>query len=213
MNLLSETQLATFKKELLKTKANLLKTASNTDPKDSQGDNVGELSMYDNHPADMGTELYERSKDIALNIHAQSELEKVEAALIAIGEKTYGICEKCGEEIPLERLQAIPYTSFCVEHSPEQKIPHDRPVEEEVIIPPNTNTFANRGTEKIIDDQDSFQEIAKVGTSETPSDFVGDYDSLDELYENNNTNKYVEEIEGIVAAGIDGKEIEDERYD
>ena len=32
----------------------------------SQRGSVGELSAYDNHPADMGTELYEREKDFAL---------------------------------------------------------------------------------------------------------------------------------------------------
>ena len=32
----------------------------------SHRETVGELSAYDNHPADMGTELYEREKDFAL---------------------------------------------------------------------------------------------------------------------------------------------------
>lgn len=39
-------------------------------------DSVGELSSYDNHPADTGTELFEREKDIALNDHAEYEVEK-----------------------------------------------------------------------------------------------------------------------------------------
>ena len=47
---------------------------------------VGELSAYDNHPADMGTELYDREKDFALEEHADSELNKVNAALLAMDE-------------------------------------------------------------------------------------------------------------------------------
>ncbi|MEM5591840.1 hypothetical protein AAHH67_09065 [Niallia circulans] len=39
-------------------------------------ESVGELSSYDNHPADLGTELFEREKDSALEQHDQSELEK-----------------------------------------------------------------------------------------------------------------------------------------
>ena len=46
------------------------------------------LSAYDNHPADMGTELYEREKDFALEEHADSELNKVNAALQAMEEGT-----------------------------------------------------------------------------------------------------------------------------
>ena len=49
-------------------------------------DTVGELSAYDNHPADMGTELYDREKDFALEEHADSELNKVNAALLAMDE-------------------------------------------------------------------------------------------------------------------------------
>ncbi|MDI9448265.1 MAG: conjugal transfer protein TraR, partial [Bacillota bacterium] len=30
------------------------------------GDSIGELSTYDNHPADVGSEVFERSKDFAL---------------------------------------------------------------------------------------------------------------------------------------------------
>src|SRR5690625_7732844 len=47
-------------------------------------DTTGELSSYDNHPADMGTELFERGKDVALNEHAEKELEEINSALHAI---------------------------------------------------------------------------------------------------------------------------------
>ena len=52
----------------------------------SQRGSVGELSAYDNHPADMGTELYEREKDFALEEHTDSELNKVNEALQAMEE-------------------------------------------------------------------------------------------------------------------------------
>lgn len=93
--MLNEKQQTVLKKELVEMKEHLSTTADETDSKESAQEAAGELSMYDNHPADMGTELFEREKDIALNIHANSELEKVENALQAMQDGTYGICEVC----------------------------------------------------------------------------------------------------------------------
>ena len=84
--------------------------------------------MYDNHPGDMGTELFEREKDMALNVHAGSELDKVESALQAMEDGSYGKCEVCQKDIPFERLEAVPYTTLCIDHATEQEVPQDRPV-------------------------------------------------------------------------------------
>ena len=46
-------------------------------------------TAYDNHPADMGTELYDREKDFALEEHADSKLNKVNKALEAIWEDVH----------------------------------------------------------------------------------------------------------------------------
>ena len=77
----------------------------------------GNYLAIDNHPADDATELYEREKDIALYEHARQELKEIDHALKAIVHDQYGKCEVCGKDIPVERLQAIPTTTFCVEHS------------------------------------------------------------------------------------------------
>jgi DnaK suppressor protein len=41
-------------------------------------------------------------------------LEQVNAALRRLDEATYGICADCGEPIPIERLEALPYATLCV---------------------------------------------------------------------------------------------------
>lgn len=74
----------------------------------SQKEAIGELSSYDNHPADLGTETYERGKDLALSEHAERELEEINAALHAMEEGTYGICKVCSMDIPYDRLLALP---------------------------------------------------------------------------------------------------------
>lgn len=44
----------------------------------------------------------------------QGLLGEVEAALRRLQEDHYGVCEVCGEEIPARRLQALPWTRFCL---------------------------------------------------------------------------------------------------
>ncbi|PIC64331.1 molecular chaperone DnaK [Sporosarcina sp. P13] len=187
--MLTTQQLDQLKNDLNAMEERLSETTGETEILKSAQEDVGELSMYDNHPADMGTELYEREKDLALNTHAVDELEKVKHALQAIKEGTYGICEKCGKEIPYERLEAIPYTTVCVEDA-EKAVPDDRPVEDDILIMAEPNSFAERRSGASRDYEDSFQEIAKSGTSETPSDFIGNENrDYDDLYDEDNEER------------------------
>ena len=67
------------------------------------------------HPADAGTDAYDR--DFALNLlsHEHDALYEIDQALQRIHLGTYGICEGSGKPIPRERLQAIPFARFTVE--------------------------------------------------------------------------------------------------
>lgn len=205
--MITEQQIQTLKNELLEEKERLEKNLKETDLRGSERDSVGELSMYDNHPGDMGTELFERQKDIALNNHADEELSKVEKALSAIDNGTYGVCEECGEPISLERLEAVPYTLRCTEHSTEHSVPDDRPSEEDVLIAPKANTYSDRRNDGIRDYRDSFQDVAQYGTSETPSDFVGDKDNYNELYDIDLKEGFTEDYESFSSTDITGKNV------
>ena len=59
-------------------------------------------------------ELMEREKNVALLSTLKRRLESVRSALRAMEHGTYGICERCGAEIPIERLEIYPDTSLCV---------------------------------------------------------------------------------------------------
>lgn len=85
----------------------------------SESDSVGELSSYDQHQADMGTETFEREKDLSILEQVEAELGDVEHALRRLDEGTYGTCEACGKAIPDERLEAMPATRLCLEHQAE----------------------------------------------------------------------------------------------
>lgn len=43
------------------------------------------------------------------------ELARIEYALERMREGQYGVCESCGQGIPLARLNALPYATFCIE--------------------------------------------------------------------------------------------------
>ena len=79
---------------------------------------VGELSSYDQHPADEGSETFEREKDLAILESLETELAEVEAALRRLDDGTYGIDEVTGERIDPERLDARPEARTNVDTPP-----------------------------------------------------------------------------------------------
>lgn len=67
---------------------------------------------------DFAEQAVERQNDeviYGLNESARTELIQIKQALERIENGEYGICQECGRQIPLGRLKAIPYTSYCVE--------------------------------------------------------------------------------------------------
>ena len=56
----------------------------------------------------------ERERDLALSAQAMAAVEDIDKALAKIDAGTYGICERCGQPIPKERLRALPYAALCV---------------------------------------------------------------------------------------------------
>ncbi|WP_102027567.1 yteA family sporulation protein [Salirhabdus sp. Marseille-P4669] len=210
--MLTEQQLNTFRYRLEKAKSDIERRLKNNDhfnlDRGHYHEASGELSSYDNHPGDEATELYEREKDIALHEHVEKELEDIEQALKAIENGTYGKCETCGKEISFERLEAIPTTTHCMEHSPDQVASINRPLEEEVLHPPFGQFEYDDQEVVAFDAEDAWQEVAQWGTSNTPSDFVVAPDSYNETYiEADDREGYVEDYENFIATDIEGKNI------
>ncbi|HMM29082.1 MAG: TraR/DksA C4-type zinc finger protein [Chloroflexota bacterium] len=69
---------------------------------------------YTNHPADDGTAVHDQQINHSTYQAAQDRLREVEDALARYEAGTYGICENCGQEIDIARLEAIPYTRVCL---------------------------------------------------------------------------------------------------
>jgi len=67
-----------------------------------------------NHLADDATEVFTRERNLALRYNARDLLDQVEAALLRLDDGTYGICARCGREINIERLDALPSATLCI---------------------------------------------------------------------------------------------------
>ena len=72
-----------------------------------------EISSYDDHPADLASETFEREKDLALESNITDLLGKVNTALEKMDEGSYGMCDACGVEINPTRIEALPWASLC----------------------------------------------------------------------------------------------------
>jgi len=68
----------------------------------------------DTDPEEGDPEVYQREKNLALIAALEGEMLSIESALRAIKSGTYGICERCGEPIPPERLEVRPEATLCV---------------------------------------------------------------------------------------------------
>jgi DnaK suppressor protein len=64
--------------------------------------------------ADSAQATTERSQLISLIEQLRAHHKLVMDALGRLDEGTYGKCERCGEEIPFERLEALPTATLCV---------------------------------------------------------------------------------------------------
>lgn len=56
----------------------------------------------------------ERERDLVLSAQAMSAVDEIDRALAKMDIGTYGVCERCHEAIPKERLRALPYAALCV---------------------------------------------------------------------------------------------------
>lgn len=162
--------------------------------------------MYDNHPADIASELFEREKDLRLRDDARAILRMVDRAIERAGLGTYGSCERCGREIDEGRLQAIPYAALCsaCQRESERRMPPRpaRPAEEGFIGEP-FGAHITDGRSAGIDGEDVWRAVARYGTASSPQDVPG----LDEREEGSAgvdiDRDAVEETDLIIAADPD----------
>ena len=80
----------------------------------TRSESNGDLSSMPIHMADLGSDNFEQEFTLGLMENDEETLELIEVALERIEDGVYGSCQECGGVIPKTRLNAIPYTPFCV---------------------------------------------------------------------------------------------------
>jgi YteA family regulatory protein len=210
---LTPKQINRLKKQLLGEKDRLeiqMDQNNNFDLSDSLLYSTGNLSAYDNHPADLGTEVFERGKDLALAENAEHHLTDVYRALADIESGEYGICKACGKGIPYQRMEALPTAEFCVEHVPAQHVSDRRPVEEEFLSPPFGRTSLDERHDSIgFDGEDAWQIVESWGSSNSPAmaedPEIESYNDM--AIEAGENDGYVEAIESFLATDMYGEQV------
>jgi RNA polymerase-binding transcription factor DksA len=96
---------ATYTRHATDLRAEAEQLAADREPGDVQ---------FDEESGQGDTMNVERERDLALSAQAMAAVEEIDKALIKIDAGTYGICERCGQPIPKERLKALPYAALCV---------------------------------------------------------------------------------------------------
>jgi len=108
---LSKEQVTYFKKRLEEMRAQLTHALEGSTQEVKRPD---ESTGYSQHQADQGTDDFDRTISLEVTSKEYELLRQINRALDKVEEDTYGICDVSGEEIPLARLEAVPYATMTV---------------------------------------------------------------------------------------------------
>jgi len=73
-------------------------------------------------PNDRASVESDRSFELRLRGREQKLMEKIDEALSRIEDGTYGVCDECGEDITVQRLEARPVAKFCIDCKTKQEL-------------------------------------------------------------------------------------------
>jgi RNA polymerase-binding transcription factor len=76
-------------------------------------------------PSDRASLESNRNAVLRIRDRERKLISKIDEALQRIGDGSYGVCESCGGAIGLERLNARPVTTLCIECKADQE-EHER---------------------------------------------------------------------------------------
>lgn len=149
----------------------------------------GEISMIDNHPADLGTEMFDRQRSFALIDNEKRIIKDINDALDRIDKGDYGKCEVCSGDIEEERLNFMPYARTCAECSKKIKITNDhyRPSEEDTLSYPFGRSFKDIGDTVEYDGEDTWQDV----------DSFNDREGIIKNYDDEKMEGVVEDVDNI----------------
>ena len=114
--MVADTKLLTIKKKLIKQRQELLTEAEHTLTSKISSEKE---SFPD--PTDQAVAELDNNFVLRLRGREQKLLKKIDDAISRIDSGVYGVCESCGEQISLKRLEARPVTTLCIECKTRQE--------------------------------------------------------------------------------------------
>lgn len=84
---------------------------------DSVSDARQDSNVDDEHDPEGSTIAFELSQASTLLRASSERLAEIDAALKRLDDGSYGYCLACGNPVPPGRLEARPWTLYCVEHA------------------------------------------------------------------------------------------------
>ncbi len=113
---LSKTDLQRFKSMLEEKRKQIIENAQNTLAEDMALD-------ADDLPDEMDLASSEYLQSFTFRLRGREKflLEKIDKSLEKITKGEFGLCEECGEEISIKRLEARPETNLCIKCKEEQE--------------------------------------------------------------------------------------------
>jgi len=108
---LKKDEIAHFKKRLEELRNEIMKSVRNTKEAVTQPD---EAKGYSQHSADEGTDDFVKNINLEVTNKEFGVIRQIDRALEKIEEETYGYCDITNEEIPMKRLEAVPYATMTV---------------------------------------------------------------------------------------------------
>ena len=193
---MNKQELKHFKNKLNEEKSritDLIKQLDDNGMTKFNAETASELSFYDNHPADIASETFEVEKGRALEANEMSLLDKINDALRAINDGTYGKCKACGKDIDKERLEFLPYAVNCIKcqdsiSAVKTYNSNQRVVEESVIGKTLAHSYQHGDKDEIgFDEEDSYQSVGRFNEIKNAPEYDYDYDD----------KSYVQEVERI----------------
>ncbi len=106
---MNKKSLEKFRKKLVQKRQDILNEADKTLAEmTDQSSNVPD-------PNDRATIESDRSFELRIRDRERKLLSKIDEAIVRIEEGEYGICEECGCDINVKRLEARPVTTLCID--------------------------------------------------------------------------------------------------
>ncbi len=112
---MKEKQLKKFKAQLEEMKEKIITDVEQTlSEMTSQNGNIPD-------PNDRATVESDRNFELRIRDRERKLMNKIEEALGRIDDGSYGICDGCGEDIAVKRLEARPVAKFCIDCKTKQE--------------------------------------------------------------------------------------------